>query len=99
MRQVSDLWATAGIASTVTNVIIFADARNPTATSPTMEGYITLIEGQNTQDAALFTMLCGGRQRLRKLTRRAMPRALSSVVGVEVVGGSGRAEDPACPTT
>jgi len=58
VRQVSDLWATAGISSTVTNVIIFADALNPTATSPTMEGYVTLIEGQNTQDAALFTMLC-----------------------------------------
>ncbi len=59
VRQISDLWASAAIPSTVTNVIIFADARNPTATSPTMEGYVTLIEGQNTQDAALFTMLCG----------------------------------------
>ncbi len=65
VRQVSDLWASAGIPSVapdghaINNVIIFADARNPTATSPTMEGYVTLIEGQNTQDAALFTMLCG----------------------------------------
>ncbi len=58
IRQVSDLWASAAIPSTVTNVIVFADARTPTATSPTMEGYITLIEGQNTQDAALFTLLC-----------------------------------------
>jgi hypothetical protein len=58
VRQVSDLWATAGIASSVTNVIVFADVLNPTATSPTMEGYITLVEGQNTQDAALFTLLC-----------------------------------------
>jgi hypothetical protein len=58
VRQVSDIWATAAIASTVTSVIVFADARNPTATSPTMEGYITIIDGQNTQDAALFTMLC-----------------------------------------
>ena len=31
----------------------------PTATSPTIEGYVTLIDGQNTQDAALFPMLCG----------------------------------------
>jgi hypothetical protein len=59
VRQVSDLWASAGIASSVNNVIIFVDARNPTATSPTMEGYVTLIDGQNTQDAALFPMLCG----------------------------------------
>jgi hypothetical protein len=58
VRQVSDIWATAAISSTVTSVIVFADALNPTATSPTMEGYITIIEGQNTQDAALFTMLC-----------------------------------------
>jgi len=58
VRQVSDLWATAGIASTVNNVIIFIDARNPTSTSPTAEAYVTLIEGQNTQDAALFTALC-----------------------------------------
>ena len=58
VRQVSDLWTTAGIASSVTNVIVFADSRTPTATSPTMEGYITLVEGQNTQDAALFTLLC-----------------------------------------
>ncbi len=59
LRQVSDLWAVAGIPSTVNNVIIFVDAVNPTATSPTMEGYVTLVDGQNTQDAALFTMLCG----------------------------------------
>ena len=59
LRQVSDVWATAAIASTVNNVIVFADARNPTASSPTMEGYITIIDGQNTQDASLFTMLCG----------------------------------------
>jgi hypothetical protein len=59
VRQVSDLWNTAAIPSTVNNVIIFVDARNPTATSPTIEGYVTLIDGQNTQDAALFPMLCG----------------------------------------
>jgi hypothetical protein len=58
VRQVSDLWTAAAIPSTVTNVIIFMDAQNPTATSPTMEGYVTLIDGQNTQDAALFTALC-----------------------------------------
>jgi hypothetical protein len=58
VRQVSDAFASAAIPSTVTSVIVFADSRNPTATSPTMEGYITIIDGQNTQDAALFTMLC-----------------------------------------
>lgn len=58
VRQ-QNLWAAVGIPTTVTNVIVFADVRNPTATSPTIEGYITLIDGQNTQDAALFTLLCG----------------------------------------
>jgi hypothetical protein len=58
VRQVSDAWASAAISSTVTSVIVFADSRNPTTTSPTMEGYITIIDGQNTQDAALFAMLC-----------------------------------------
>ena len=58
VRQIADLWATLVIPSTVNNVIIFVDARNPTATSPTMEGYVTLIDGQNTQDAALFPLLC-----------------------------------------
>jgi hypothetical protein len=58
VRQVSDVWASAAIPSTVTSVIVFADAVNPTTTSPTMEGYITIIDGQNTQDAALFAMLC-----------------------------------------
>lgn len=58
VRQVSDAWASAAIPSTVNSVIVFADSRNPTATSATMEGYITIIDGQNTQDASLFTMLC-----------------------------------------
>jgi hypothetical protein len=58
VRQVSDVWASAGISSSVNSVIVFADSRNPTSTSPTMEGYITIIDGQNTQDASLFTLLC-----------------------------------------
>lgn len=58
VRQVSDVWASAAIASTVKSVIVFADVRNPTTTSPTIEGYITIIDGQNTNDAAFFSMLC-----------------------------------------
>lgn len=58
VQQIPDIWTAAAIPSTVSNVIIFVDARNPTATSPTMEGYVTLIDGQNTQDAALFPLLC-----------------------------------------
>ena len=58
VRQVSDIWATAGIASSVKSIIVFADARNPALTAPTMEGYITIVEGLNTQDAAFFTLRC-----------------------------------------
>jgi hypothetical protein len=58
LRQVSDLWTAAAIPSSVNSVIVFADSRNPTATSPTMEGFINIVEGFVTQDAAFFTMIC-----------------------------------------
>src|SRR5262249_16080331 len=58
VRQITDIWATAGIASTVNNVIVFMDARSPTATSPTMEAYLTFVENLNTKDAAFFAALC-----------------------------------------
>jgi hypothetical protein len=58
LRQVSDVWISAGIPATVTSVIAFADVLNPTATSPTIEGYVTIIDGQSTQDAAFFEMRC-----------------------------------------
>lgn len=56
--QISDVWATAVIPATVNSVIAFADVRNPTTTSPTIEGYVTIIDGQSTQDAAFFEMRC-----------------------------------------
>ncbi|HYV41800.1 MAG TPA: hypothetical protein VEO02_08435 [Thermoanaerobaculia bacterium] len=59
LRQVSDIWTTANISSAVNSVLVFVDARNPSVTTPTMEGFITIIDGQNTQDAAFFSMLCG----------------------------------------
>ena len=58
LRQVSDVWNSAQIPATVTSVIAFADVLNPTATSPTIEGYVTIIDGQSTQDAAFFEMKC-----------------------------------------
>jgi hypothetical protein len=58
VRQVSDVWATAQIPATVTSVIAFIDVLNPTATSPTIEGYATIIDGQSTQDAAFFELKC-----------------------------------------
>ncbi len=68
VRQISDLWATAGISSTVHQVIIFVDNPSPTSTSPTFEGYVTIIDGGvatggssnnvATQDASFFEMKC-----------------------------------------
>ncbi len=59
LRQVSDAWMTAQIPSTVNSVIVFVDNSSPSSTSPTFEGYVTIIDGQNTQDAAFFEMKCG----------------------------------------
>lgn len=58
LRQVSDVWVSAQIPGTVTSVIAFADVLNPTTTSPTIEGYVTIIDGQGTQDASFFEMKC-----------------------------------------
>lgn len=58
LRQISDLWNTAAIPATVNSVIVFADNPSPTSTSPTFEGYVTIIDGQNTQDASFFEMRC-----------------------------------------
>ena len=57
VRQVVDLWAAAAIPSSVNSVIVFADSRNPTSTSPTMEGYINIKEVV-TKDTAFSTMIC-----------------------------------------
>lgn len=59
LRQISDIWATAGIPSTVNSIIVFADARNSSSSTPTIEGYMNIVEGFNTQDAAFFEMKCG----------------------------------------
>ena len=59
LRQISDIWATAGIPSTVNSVIVFADVRNGTSTTATIEGFVNIVEGFNTQDAAFFEMKCG----------------------------------------
>ena len=66
--QFSDLWTTANIPSTTNQVIIFVDNPNPTATSPTFEGFVTIIDGGSatsgatagiaTQDASFFEMKC-----------------------------------------
>ncbi|HKD11188.1 MAG TPA: hypothetical protein VKE50_03895 [Thermoanaerobaculia bacterium] len=68
VRQISDLWATAGIPSTVNQVIIFVDNPSASSTSPTFEGYVNIVDGGiaaggisngvATQDASFFEMKC-----------------------------------------
>src|SRR5262249_43543370 len=75
LRQISDLWRTvasppfnAPFPATTTQVIIFIDNPTPTSTSPTFEGYVTIVDGGAatggptngipTQDAAFFEMKC-----------------------------------------
>jgi len=57
VREVSDIWTTAGIPSTVHSVLVFADIRNATTTSPTIEGFIT-IEDVNSQDSTFVELKC-----------------------------------------
>jgi len=56
LRQVADVWTSAGIASAVSSVIVFADARNPMAFSPTIEGFVLLDEVH--KSPRFLTMLC-----------------------------------------
>jgi hypothetical protein len=58
LRQVADIWSSARIPSGVTAVVVFADARNPTLSSPTIEGYILTRETQKIQSPRFVTMLC-----------------------------------------
>lgn len=68
LRQISNVWGTAGISSTVNQIIIFVDNPSPTSTSPTFEGYVTIVDGGSatsgsasgiaTQDASFFELKC-----------------------------------------
>jgi len=58
-QQIPDAWTFAAIPSTVNSVIVFVDARNGSLATPTMEGFVNIVEGFATQDAAFFSMICG----------------------------------------
>ena len=53
----SNIRALASIPNNVTGMIVFADVVNATATSPTIEGYVNILDG-GTQDGAFFEMKC-----------------------------------------
>lgn len=57
VRQVNNIWSTAGIPASVQSVIAFADVTSPTTGFPTIEGYANILDG-GTQDGAFFEMKC-----------------------------------------
>ncbi len=57
VRQINNVRAAAAIPANVTAMLVFADVVGATATSPTIEGYINILDG-DTQDGAFFEMKC-----------------------------------------
>ena len=57
VREVSDIWTSAAIPSSVHTVLVFADVRNSTSSSATIEGYIT-IDDTNSKDSAFVELKC-----------------------------------------
>lgn len=57
IRQLPNIRALAAIPPEVTAMLVFADVLNPTAASPTIEGYVNILDG-GTQDGAFFEMKC-----------------------------------------
>ena len=57
VRQINNVRAAAAIPANVTAMLVFADVVGATATSPTIEGYVNLLDG-DTQDGAFFEMKC-----------------------------------------
>lgn len=57
VRQLNNIRAAAAIPADVTAMLVFADVVGATATGPTIEGYINILDG-DTQDGAFFEMKC-----------------------------------------
>ena len=57
VRQINNVRAAASIPDNVTAILVFADVVGATATTPTIEGYVNILDG-GTQDGAFFEMKC-----------------------------------------
>ena len=57
MRQINNVRAAAAIPDNVVGMLAFADVIGASASSPTIEGYVNLLDG-DTQDGAFFEMKC-----------------------------------------
>ena len=57
VRQINNVRAQAAIPANVQGMLVFADVVGATAASPTIEGYVNILDG-GTQDGAFFEMKC-----------------------------------------
>lgn len=57
LRQLPNIRTLAAIPANVTGMLVFADVVGATATTPTIEGFINILDG-GTQDGAFFEMKC-----------------------------------------
>jgi hypothetical protein len=57
VRQINNIRAFAAIPDSVTGMLVFADVVGATAMSPTIEGYVNILDAE-TRDGAFFEMKC-----------------------------------------
>jgi len=57
VRQINNIRAAAAIPDNVTGMLAFADTVGANASTPTIEGYVNILDG-DTQDGAFFEMKC-----------------------------------------
>jgi hypothetical protein len=57
VEQINNVRAAAVIPSNVTAMLVFADVVGASASNPTIEGYVNILDG-GTQDGAYFEMKC-----------------------------------------
>ena len=57
VRQINNVRASAAIPNNVSAMLVFADVAGATATTPTIGGYVNILDG-GTQDGAYFEMKC-----------------------------------------
>jgi hypothetical protein len=55
VRQINNVYTAASIPTNVTSVIVFADVRNPSSSTPTIEGYVNILD-DTTKDGSFFEM-------------------------------------------
>ncbi|MEO8189671.1 MAG: hypothetical protein ABI682_04965 [Acidobacteriota bacterium] len=57
VREISDIWTAGGIPTSVHTVVVFADVRNATSQTATIEGYVT-IDDVNSKDSSFYELKC-----------------------------------------